>query len=79
MVLTYRAYRNLKCLRIAMPITVLFHAYMVAANWGDGLPWVSLVLLAFIVLLAALAMPIYRSDADTRFNSQSFGTNFSQG
>ena len=67
MVLTYRAYRNLNVLRIALPITVLFHTYMVAANWGDGLPWVSLVLLAFIVLLAALAMPIYRSDADTRF------------
>ena len=67
MVLTYRAYRHLNVLRIALPITVLFHTYMVAANWGDGLPWVSLVLLAFIVLLAALAMPIYRSDADTRF------------
>ncbi len=67
MVLTYRAYRNLNVLRIALPITVLFHAYMVAANWEDGLPWVSLLLLAFIVLLAALAMPIYRSDADTRF------------
>ena len=40
---------------------------MVAANWGNGSPWVSLVLLAFIVRLAALARPIYRSDADTRF------------
>ena len=36
LVLTYRAYRNLAVLRIAMPLAFLFHGYMIVANMGGG-------------------------------------------
>ncbi len=63
----YRAYRNLTVLRIALPLAILFHGYMVLANWAEGFPTVSVVLFAFTILLGVLASSIYRSDADGRF------------
>jgi TRAP-type mannitol/chloroaromatic compound transport system permease large subunit/TRAP-type mannitol/chloroaromatic compound transport system permease small subunit len=63
----YRAYRNLTVVRIALPLAILFHGYMVLANWAEGFPTVSVVLLAFMILLGVLASSIYRSDADGRF------------
>ncbi len=58
--LAYTAYRNLSILRIAVPIAVLFHLYMIFANMGDdGLPIMSIVLGVFIVLLAYLGRPIF--------------------
>jgi TRAP-type mannitol/chloroaromatic compound transport system permease large subunit len=65
----YFAYRNLSILRIVVPIAVLFHLYMIFANMSDGgeLPLMSIVLGAFIVLLAYLGRPIYGSDAESGF------------
>jgi TRAP-type mannitol/chloroaromatic compound transport system permease large subunit/TRAP-type mannitol/chloroaromatic compound transport system permease small subunit len=57
--LAYAAYRNRSILRIAVPIAVLFHLYMIFANMGDGLPIWSMVFAAFIALLAFLGRPIY--------------------
>ena len=67
LLLAYRAYRNLMVLRVALPLAILFHGYIVLANWAGGFPTVSVVLFAFMLLLAVLAKPIYRSDADSRF------------
>lgn len=69
MAFAYAAYRNILVLRVAMPIAVLFHIYMIAANMGagEGFPVWSTVFAAFIVLLAYLARPIYGSDAETGF------------
>ncbi|MGR3515105.1 MAG: TRAP transporter large permease subunit [Paracoccaceae bacterium] len=63
----YAAYRKVSILRIVLPIAVLFHLYMIVANMGDGLPIWSMVLGAFIVLLAFLGRPIYGNDADDGF------------
>ena len=65
--IAYAAYRNLKALRIVVPIAVLFHLYMIIANMGDGLPVWSIVFGAFMVLLAFLARPIYSKEADEGF------------
>jgi len=60
MALAYAAYRNLSILRIAVPIAVLFHLYMIFTNMTEGsVPVMSMVLGAFIVLLAYLGRPIY--------------------
>lgn len=63
----YRTYRNLTVVRIALPLAILFHGYMVLASWAEGFPTVSVVLFAFTILLGVLASSIYRSDADGRF------------
>ncbi|MCP3857798.1 MAG: TRAP transporter large permease subunit, partial [Actinomycetia bacterium] len=57
----YAAYRRLNVLKIALPIAVLFHIYMIFANMGEdgSLPIWSTTFAAFIVLLAYLARPIY--------------------
>jgi len=67
MAIAYLAYRNLKVLRVVLPIAVLFHLYMIFANMGDGLPIWSMVFGAFMILLAALGRPIYGNDADDGF------------
>ena len=69
MALAYAAYRNLSILRFAVPIAVLFHVYMIIANFGDGgLPLWSIVFAAFIVLLAFLGRPIYNKDSAGDFH-----------
>lgn len=66
--LAYAAYRNLSILRIAVPIAVLFHLYMIFVNMGDGgLPIMSIVLGAFIALLAYLGRPIYDKENGNDF------------
>ncbi|MEM8540474.1 MAG: TRAP transporter large permease subunit [Pseudomonadota bacterium] len=65
---TYQAYRKLSVLRIAVPIAVLFHLYMIVANMSGGLPIWSMVFGAFIVLLAFLGRPIYGDDAAENFH-----------
>ena len=67
MALAYAAYRNLSILRIAVPLAVLFHLYMIFTNMGDGLPIWSIVFAAFIVLLAFLARPIYDKETGNDF------------
>ena len=67
MAVAYAAYRKLSVLKIVLPIAVLFHLYMIVANMGEGLPTWSIVLAAFILLLAFLARPIYGSDAEGNF------------
>ncbi len=60
MALAYAAYRSISILRIAVPIAVLFHFYMIYANMADGgVPIMSIVLGAFIALLAYLGRPIF--------------------
>ena len=69
LVLAKQAYRRLSMLRILLPIAVAFHLYMIVANMGgDGsLPVMSIALAALVLLLAYLARPIYRADADSTF------------
>ncbi|MFK7993148.1 MAG: TRAP transporter large permease subunit [Granulosicoccus sp.] len=64
----YAAYRKLSILRIAVPIAVLFHLYMIYANMGDGgLPVMSVVLGAFTALLAFLGRPIFDKENGNDF------------
>ena len=67
LLLAYLAYRKLTALRIALPIAILFHGYIVVVNWSEGFPIVSAVLFVFTMLLGILASPIYRADAGDRF------------
>lgn len=60
MAFAYAAYKSVGILRVAVPVAVLFHLYMIFANMGEGgLPIMSIVLAAFIGLLAYLGRPIY--------------------
>ncbi|WP_282182549.1 TRAP transporter large permease subunit [Aliiroseovarius marinus] len=65
----YQAYRKLSILRIVLPIAVLFHIYMILANMSDGggLPIWSTVFAVFTLLLAFLARPIYKDEAESGF------------
>ena len=65
--LAYRAYRNINALRIVLPLAIIFHGYLLYVNWIAGSGTISFILLAFMLFLAALAVPIYRSDANERF------------
>ena len=65
--LAYRAYRNINALRIVLPLALIFHGYLLYVNWIAGSGTISFILLAFMLFLAALAAPIYRSDANERF------------
>ncbi len=66
--LAYAAFRSAGILRIAVPIAVLFHLYMIFANMGEGgLPIWSMVFGAFIVLLAYLGRPIYDKEHGHEF------------
>ena len=69
MAVAYAAYRKLNVLRIALPIAMLFHLFMIFANVGDdgSLPTWSIIFGAFTVLLAYLAKPIYKAEADGSF------------
>ncbi len=63
MAFAYAAYRNVGILRVAVPVAVLFHLYMIVANMSEGgLPVWSIIFGAFIVLLAYLGRPIYNSE-----------------
>lgn len=65
----YQAFRKLPVLRIVLPLAVLFHLYMVFANLGDdgSLSIMSIVMAAFILLLAYLGRHIYNKEADEGF------------
>jgi len=65
--LAYRAYRNINALRIVLPLAIIFHGYLLYVNWTAGSGTISFILLAFMLFLAALAAPIYRGDANERF------------
>ena len=65
--LAYQAYRNINALRIVLPLAIIFHGYLLYVNWIAGSGIISFILLAFMLFLAALAAPIYRSDANERF------------
>jgi len=67
--IAYKAYRSLSILRIAIPVGVLFHLYMIFASIGEdgSLPIMSIVMGAFILLLAYLGRVIYSSDAEKNF------------
>lgn len=64
----YAAYRKLNVLRIALPIAILFHGYMIFAKSGpEGVAIWPVVLFLFMLLLAFLGRPIYGADADKNF------------
>ncbi len=65
----YAAYRRLNLLRIALPIAVIFHLFMISANMGEdgSLPIWSITFAAFTLLLAYLGRPIYSTAADGKF------------
>jgi TRAP-type mannitol/chloroaromatic compound transport system permease large subunit len=67
--IAYQAYRKLPILRMAVPAAVLFHLYMIVGNMGEdgSLSIMSIVLAAFIVLLAFLGRAIYSKEADEGF------------
>ena len=67
MALAYAAYRKVSILRIAVPVAVLFHLYMIFANPGDGLPIWSIVFAAFIIFLAFLGRTIYDKEKGDDF------------
>ncbi len=68
MALAYAAYKSVSILRIAVPIAVLFHLYMIFANMSDGgLPIMSIVLGAFTALLAYLGRPIFDKESSKDF------------
>ena len=67
MALAYAAYRKVSILRIAIPLAVLFHLYMIFANPGDGLPIWSIVFAAFIIFLAFLGRTIYDKEKGNDF------------
>ncbi|MFT5400626.1 MAG: TRAP-type mannitol/chloroaromatic compound transport system permease large subunit [Gammaproteobacteria bacterium] len=65
----YAAYRRLNLLRMVLPITVIFHFYMIFANMGEdgSLPIWSITFASFTLLLAYLGRPIYSPAADGKF------------
>jgi len=67
--IAYAAYRRLNVLRIVLPITIIFHLYMVFANMGeDGSVSIwSITFASFLLLLAYLGRPIYSTAADGKF------------
>ena len=65
--LAYRAYRNINALKIVLPLAIIFHGYLLYVNWIAGSGTISFILLALMLFLVALAAPIYRSDANERF------------
>ena len=77
--IAFRAYRNLKTLRFAIPLAVLFHLYCLMTAWGDSIPWVSLVLFLFSIVLTILSSVIYRKDASGRFEFSELWNEFFAG
>ena len=77
--IAFRAYRNLKTLRLAIPLAVLFHFYCLMTAWGDSIPWVALVLFLFSIFLTILSSVIYRKDASGRFEFSELWNEFFAG
>ena len=79
--ITYQAYRKLPVLRLVLPFAVLFHFYLVFANMGaDGsMSIMSIILAAFIALLAFLGRSIYSKRANEDFYFASLWDEFFAG
>lgn len=69
MAISYLAYKKLSVLRVALPVVVLFHLYLIFANIGDhgGLPIWSIIFGVFTMFLAYLGKPIYYSGTEEDF------------
>jgi TRAP-type mannitol/chloroaromatic compound transport system permease large subunit/TRAP-type mannitol/chloroaromatic compound transport system permease small subunit len=67
--IAYVAYRRLNLLKIMLPLTLLFHIYMIFANMGENgsLPIWSITLCSFTLLLGYLGRPIYNATSDNGF------------
>jgi TRAP-type mannitol/chloroaromatic compound transport system permease large subunit/TRAP-type mannitol/chloroaromatic compound transport system permease small subunit len=67
--IAYAAYRRLNLLKIVLPLTLLFHIYMIFANMGENgsLPIWSITLCSFTLLLGYLGRPIYNATSDNGF------------
>ena len=77
--LAYAAYKNLSVLKIALPIAMLFHLYVAATTLSAGMSIWTIVFTAFLLLLAFLARPIYRSDAAEGFHFSALWDEFFAG
>ena len=68
-IIAYRAYRSLSVLRIALPLAVLFHLYMIFSNIGEdgSLPIMSIIMGIFILFLTYLGRVVYSSEAEQEF------------
>ena len=79
--IAYAAFRSLKVLQIVMPIAVVFHIYMVFANYDPaaGMSIMSIVLAVFMVLLGYLSRSIYAADAAESFYFSDLWTEFFAG
>ena len=69
MAIAYQAYRKLAILRMAVPLAILFHLYMVYGSIGnDGsASFMSIIMASFVFLLALLGRVIYSKDAEEGF------------
>ncbi|MEM9584287.1 MAG: TRAP transporter large permease subunit [Pseudomonadota bacterium] len=77
--LAYAAYRKLAVLRIALPIAMLFHLYLAATTLSAGMSIWTIVFTLFLLLLAFLARPIYRKDAEEHFHFSALWDEFFAG
>ncbi|MCP4287129.1 MAG: TRAP transporter large permease subunit, partial [Gammaproteobacteria bacterium] len=77
----FAAYRRLNILKIVLPITVIFHFYMIFVNMGEdgSLPTWSITFAAFILLLAYLGRPIYSAATDSEFHFSALWDEFFAG
>ena len=68
--IAYAAYRRLNLLRIVLPITVIFHVYMIFANMGEdgSVSIMSIMFASCALLLAYLGRPVSRAAAYDKFS-----------
>ena len=67
--IAYAAYRHLNLLKIVLPLTLIFHIYMIFATMGEdgSLTIWSITLGSFTLLLGYLGRPIYNAASDNGF------------
>jgi|TARA_B110000261_G_scaffold90224_1_gene102837 TRAP-type mannitol/chloroaromatic compound transport system permease large subunit/TRAP-type mannitol/chloroaromatic compound transport system permease small subunit len=67
--IAYAAYRRLNLLKIVLPLTLIFHIYMIFATMGEdgSLTIWSITLGSFTLLLGYLGRPIYNAASDNGF------------
>ena len=67
--IAYVAYRRLNLLKIVLPLTLIFHIYMIFATMGEdgSLTIWSITLGSFTLLLGYLGRPIYNAASDNGF------------
>ena len=79
----YAAFKSLTVLRIVFPLVVLMHAYLAFTGFSAATNINSMITptiwVILIAVLAALSLPIFRSDASERFRFSELWTEFFAG